>query len=93
MNILFLLDAVLLVLNSHSSTYPLGFPIVKLVLASNIIRRLTQYLTSADRSLVLAALKLFGALSSFGTGRDKRTVLEAFPWGSKVKMQNVPNIS
>ncbi|KAF9233345.1 ribosome 60S biogenesis N-terminal-domain-containing protein [Melanogaster broomeanus] len=46
----------------------------------------TEFLSSKHGShneLILATLKLFNAISAFGSGRERKSVFEAFPWDNK----------
>ncbi|KAG8877942.1 hypothetical protein FRB97_002907 [Tulasnella sp. 331] len=54
-----------------------------MLLSAHHIRRLSNYLNSYDRALVLSTIKLFVAMSSFAGGREKKNVLDAFPWTMK----------
>ncbi|KAL4075510.1 ribosome 60S biogenesis N-terminal-domain-containing protein [Scleroderma citrinum] len=78
------LSSTLLLLSSHFPYHPLGLPIINTLLSTQWIRRLTTYLGGSQNDLILATLKLFNAISAFGSGRERKAVFDAFPWDNKV---------
>ena len=61
-----------------------GLPVIKVLLSAQRIRRLGTYLGGSHNDLILATLKLFNAMSTFGSGRERKAVFDAFPWDNKV---------
>jgi nucleolar pre-ribosomal-associated protein 1 len=78
------LSALLTLLSSHYTFQSFGQPIIKALLSPPWMRRLNSYLGSSDNELILVTLKLFNAMSAFSSGRERKAVLEAFAWETKV---------
>ena len=47
---------------------------------------LNSYISGSHNELVLVTLKLFNSISAFGSGRERKSVFEAFSWDSKVRL-------
>jgi len=45
---------------------------------------LNSYIGGEQAELILVTLKLYYAVSTFGGGRERKVVLESFPWELKV---------
>jgi len=78
------LSSLLTILSTQYTHLKLGQPILKTLLSPDYLVYLNSYLTSSHNELIIASLKLFSAMSAFGGGCEKRTVLEGFPWENKV---------
>jgi nucleolar pre-ribosomal-associated protein 1 len=48
------------------------------------LRYMNSYIGASHKELIIATLKLFNAMSSFASGRDKNSVLQGFGWDVKV---------
>ena len=79
------LASVLELLSAHYTYHPLGFPIVKTLLSSQWMSRLNSHLCGTHNELILVTLRLLNALSTFGGGRERKVVLDAFSWDTKVR--------
>ncbi|KIJ58797.1 hypothetical protein HYDPIDRAFT_33810 [Hydnomerulius pinastri MD-312] len=75
-----LLSSIRSLLSSHFPYHVHGVPIIKPLLSPQWLRRLNAYLCGTHNELILATLKLFHAISIFGSGRERKAVFEAFPW-------------
>ena len=80
-----MLATILTLLSSHYTYQALGQPIIKTLLTPPWIRRLNSYLGGSNNELILVTLKLFNALSAYASGREQKSVLESFAWGTKVR--------
>ncbi|KIJ58791.1 hypothetical protein HYDPIDRAFT_119198 [Hydnomerulius pinastri MD-312] len=78
-----LLSSILSLLSSHFPYHVHGVPIIKALLSPQWLRRLNSYLSETHSELILSTLKLFHALSIFGSGRERKAAFEAFPWDNK----------
>jgi nucleolar pre-ribosomal-associated protein 1 len=76
--------AILALVSSHYTYHHLGQPIIRTLLAQKWIRKLNIHLGSQFNDLVLSTLKLYNSMSDFAGGKERRQVLESFPWESKV---------
>ncbi|KAF8890435.1 ribosome 60S biogenesis N-terminal-domain-containing protein [Infundibulicybe gibba] len=81
--VLSILSSLLTLLTSHYTDQALGYPVTKALLAPSALRRLNSYISGANAETTLVALRLFNTLSSFGGGREKKSILEGFAWESK----------
>jgi nucleolar pre-ribosomal-associated protein 1 len=70
-------------LSSHYTYHALGQPVVHAVLSSQWTQQLNSYLSGTHLELVLATLKLYNAMSTFAAGRERKSVMDAFPWELK----------
>ncbi|KAF8271677.1 ribosome 60S biogenesis N-terminal-domain-containing protein [Lactarius quietus] len=77
------LSSLLTILSTQYTVHKLGQPILKMLLSPDYLFYLNSYLTSSHNELVIASLKLFGAMSAFDGGCEKRAVLEGFSWDNK----------
>lgn len=77
--------SVLTLLSSHYSYHAHAIPILKTLLTPAYTRRMNGYLGGSHTDLILVTLKLYNSMSSFAGGRERKTVLESFPWGTKVR--------
>lgn len=78
------LSAALTLLSAHYTDHILGRPIMKTRLQPDRFRCMNSYIGGSHNELIIAALKLYNAMSSFAGGGDKRLVLEGFGWDIKV---------
>ncbi|KAF8548697.1 hypothetical protein OG21DRAFT_1489160 [Imleria badia] len=83
-----LLSSLLLLFSCHLPDHSYGVPIIKMVLSPQWSRKLNSYITGSHNEQILATLKLFTAISAFGSGRERKSVFEAFPWDNK----NLPKL-
>ncbi|KAF5363710.1 hypothetical protein D9756_001121 [Leucocoprinus leucothites] len=81
--------AVLLpLLSSHYNYHAHGYPIVKSLLSPQWMKKLNSYVVGAHNELTLVSLKLLNAISGFGGGREKKTLLDVFQW----EMKSLPKL-
>ena len=73
-------------LSAHYTFHTPCQPIVKNLLSSPWIGHLNSYLSSQHNDLVVSALKLFSAISTFAGGREQKSLVESFAWESKVRI-------
>src|SRR6266702_1967984 len=78
------LSSLLTILSSQYTHHKLGQPILKMLLSPDYLFYLNSYLTGSHNELIMASLKLFGAMSAFGGGCEKRAILGGFSWDNKV---------
>ena len=81
-----LLSSLLSLFSCHLPDHSYGVPIIKMVLSPQWSRKLNSHITGSHNEQILAALKLFNAISAFGSGRERKAVFEAFPWDNKVSI-------
>lgn len=79
------LASLLTLLSSHYTYHPHGLSILKTLLTPACSRRMGTYLGGSHNELILVTLKLYNSMSTFAGGRERRSVLESFPWGTKVR--------
>lgn len=84
------LASLLELLSSHYTYHALGLPIVKTLLSSQWMRRLNSHLGGTNNELILVTLRLLSALSAFAGGRERKAVLDAFSWDTKVRPKLLP---
>ncbi|KAH9180077.1 ribosome 60S biogenesis N-terminal-domain-containing protein [Lactarius sanguifluus] len=77
------LSSLLTILSTQYTHHKLGQPILKTLLSPDYLFYLNSYLTGSHNELIIASLKLFGAVSAFGGGCEKRAILEGFSWDNK----------
>ncbi|KAG8903340.1 hypothetical protein FRC01_009237, partial [Tulasnella sp. 417] len=68
-------------LNLDQGTHPSGSIIIKSLLLSSNIHRLTSYFGSTEKNLCFWTCRLFGAVSEFSDGQFRKEVFDVFPWG------------
>ncbi|KAH7927036.1 hypothetical protein BV22DRAFT_1103957 [Leucogyrophana mollusca] len=78
-----LLSNMLTLLSSHFPYHSYGIPIIKTLLLPQWMRRLNSYIGGSHNELILVTLKLFNAMSAFGGGRERKSVMDTFHWESK----------
>ncbi|KIY73323.1 hypothetical protein CYLTODRAFT_485490 [Cylindrobasidium torrendii FP15055 ss-10] len=81
--LLSVLASTLSLLTTHYTYQTYGHPIVKRLLDPSYAQFLKGYIGGANNDLTLASLKLYNAISRFASGKERRTLLEAFPWELK----------
>ncbi|KIJ29711.1 hypothetical protein M422DRAFT_268838 [Sphaerobolus stellatus SS14] len=79
------LSALLNLLTTHFIYHDLGLPILKNLLSPNHMRILNSNLVEGSADVILSTLKLLNVMSNFAGGAEKRTVMDEFAWGQKVK--------
>ncbi|KAF7288582.1 hypothetical protein HMN09_01387300 [Mycena chlorophos] len=78
-----LLASLLVLLNSHYTFHASGLPLLRLLLTPQWMKKLNSYLGGTHNELLLVTLKLLNAMSAFGRGKERKTLLEAFAWETK----------
>ncbi|KIL65208.1 hypothetical protein M378DRAFT_162474 [Amanita muscaria Koide BX008] len=78
-----LLSSILSLASSHLTYHAIGYPIIKTLLTPTHTRRLNTYLGGSNKELILVSLKLNNSISTFAGGRERKLVLENFPWEMK----------
>lgn len=68
----------------HLPDHSYGVPIIKTLLSPQWLRKLNSHISGNHNELILVTLKLFHSISTFGSGRERKSVFEAFPWDNKV---------
>ncbi|PIL36537.1 hypothetical protein GSI_00226 [Ganoderma sinense ZZ0214-1] len=81
--ILGLLSALLSLLSSHYTYHPYAQPVLRTLLSQQYTHNLNTYLSGQHADLVLVSLKLFNSISNFAAGRERKLVLDTFPWEIK----------
>jgi nucleolar pre-ribosomal-associated protein 1 len=85
--------ALLSLLSTHHTYHADGLQIVHRLISRSrssdghaYLDRLIGYVTGANTqpNLILAILKLWNVMMDFAGGKERRTVMEAFPWDGKV---------
>jgi hypothetical protein len=84
--IISLLSVVLSLTTVHYTYHAVGHPILKTLLSPTYIRRLNSYIGGLNNELILVSLKLYNISSTFAGGRERKAVLDAFPWELKVRV-------
>jgi nucleolar pre-ribosomal-associated protein 1 len=79
------LSSLLTILSTQYTHHKFGQPVLRTLLSPDYLLHLNSYLTGSHNELIIATLKLFRAMSAFGGGCEKRTVLEGFSWENKVR--------
>ncbi|KAF8128177.1 ribosome 60S biogenesis N-terminal-domain-containing protein [Boletus edulis] len=78
-----LFSSLLSLFTFHLPDHSYGVPIIKMVLSPQWLRKLNSYINGSHNEQILATLKLFNSISTFGSGRERKSVFEAFPWDNK----------
>ncbi|KAG6375258.1 ribosome 60S biogenesis N-terminal-domain-containing protein [Boletus reticuloceps] len=78
-----LFSSLLSLFTCHLPDHSYGVPIIKTVLSPQWLRKLNSYISGSHNERILATLKLFDSISTFGSGRERKSVFEAFPWDNK----------
>ncbi|RPD59503.1 hypothetical protein L227DRAFT_654118 [Lentinus tigrinus ALCF2SS1-6] len=78
-----LLSALINILSTHYTYHAHAQPILRALLSPQSSQYLNQYLAGQHTDLVLATLKLFNSLTNYGSGRERKAVLDAFAWETK----------
>ncbi|KAM5540626.1 hypothetical protein V8D89_005657 [Ganoderma adspersum] len=81
--ILGLLSSLLNLLSSHYTYHSYAQPILRTLLSQKCAHNLSTYISGKHTELVLVSLKLFNSISNFAAGRERKLVLETFPWEIK----------
>jgi nucleolar pre-ribosomal-associated protein 1 len=77
-------------LSLASSQQHLGQPIIRLLLSPQWTHRLNTYLSGSHSELLLVSLKLWNSMSNYGSGSERKAVLDAFAWEAKVALITPP---
>ncbi|KAF8994562.1 ribosome 60S biogenesis N-terminal-domain-containing protein [Cyathus striatus] len=77
------LACLLSILTTHYTHHASGHGILKAILTPQYLQKLNSYIGGGNNDLILAALKLYCAMAEFGSGREKKAVLEGFGWEIK----------
>lgn len=78
------LSALLTLLSSHYTYHAHAQSILRALLSQQWSGQLNTYLAGQHTELILVALKLYNSMSTFAGGRERRAVMEAFAWETKV---------
>lgn len=78
------LSCLVSLLTTHYNYHPLGLAIVKSLLSPQWSQRLNMYINGSNSELTLVSLKLFNGMSNFASGRERRAVMVAFAWETKI---------
>ncbi|KAJ7644108.1 ribosome 60S biogenesis N-terminal-domain-containing protein [Roridomyces roridus] len=78
-----ILSSLLTLLSSHYTFHAAGHPILRTLLTPPWMRKLNSYLGGSHSELLLVTLKLLNSMSSFGGGRERKSILESFGWETK----------
>lgn len=84
--IISLLSAILSLTSIHYTYHAVGHSALKMLLTPTYIRN--SYIGGSNNELILVSLKLYNSLSTFAGGRERKAVLDAFPWELKVRTLN-----
>lgn len=79
-----LFSLLLSLFSNHLPDHSYGVPIIKTILSPRWLQKLNSCISGSHNEQIIAALKLFNAISTFGSGRERKSVFEAFPWDNKV---------
>lgn len=82
--IISLFASLLSLFSHHLLDHTFGVPIIKMLLSPRWSRKLSSYINGSNNELILVTLKLFNSISTFGSGRERRTAFDAFPWDNEV---------
>lgn len=81
-----LLATLLNLLSTHFIYHSPGYAILKTLLSPTWVRRLNTGVGAGQNDLVLATMKLWSAMSEFGGGRERATIVKSFNWSFKVRV-------
>jgi nucleolar pre-ribosomal-associated protein 1 len=84
-----LISSLLTLLSAHYTFHAAGHPILRTLLTPPWMKKLNSYLGGSHTELLLVTLKLFNTMSVFGGGRERKSILEAFAWETKVCSKNI----
>lgn len=73
-------------LSTHLIYHPYGAAILKVLLLQPNLDILNSNISDGSQDVILSALTLFNAMSSFAGGAEKRAVMDGFAWGQKVSI-------
>lgn len=83
-----LFSSLLSLFSYHLPDHAYGVPIIKMLISPQWLRKLNSCIGGSHNEQILATLKLFNAISTFGSGRERKSVFEAFPWDNKVMLSH-----
>ncbi|KAK2459367.1 hypothetical protein APHAL10511_008611 [Amanita phalloides] len=78
-----LLSAVLSLSSTHVTYHAIGHNLLEMLLNPLCIRRLNSYIGGSSNDQILMSLKVYNNMSTFAGGRERKTVLDSFPWELK----------
>ncbi|KAG8218152.1 hypothetical protein J3R82DRAFT_3694 [Butyriboletus roseoflavus] len=67
-----LFSSLLSLFSHHLPDHSYGVPIIKMILSPQWLRKLSSYIGGSHNEQILATLKLFNAISTFGSGRERK---------------------
>ena len=82
--VLAVLSSIIALLSTHYTYHTYAAAIIRTILSPQWSSKLNSYLSATHNELLLVTLKLYNNLSAFAGGRERRAVLDAFPWELKV---------
>ncbi|KAK7440039.1 hypothetical protein VKT23_017290 [Stygiomarasmius scandens] len=82
------LSSILGLLSCNYTCHALGTPIIKALLTPQWTKKINSYVGGPHTDLLLSTFKLLNAMSSFASGKERKSVLESFPW----EMKNLPRL-
>ncbi|GJE99428.1 ribosome 60S biogenesis N-terminal-domain-containing protein [Phanerochaete sordida] len=81
--VLSVLSSVIALLSTHYTYHTYASTIIRTILSPQWSSKLNSYLSTTHNELLLVTLKLYNNLSAFAGGRERRAVLDVFPWELK----------
>ena len=79
-----LMSCLLSLLSTHYPDQPYGLAILKTLFSPQWYQRLNTHLHGSRSESILVTMKLYTAMSNFAGGRERKVVVEVFPWDNKV---------
>ncbi|THV01983.1 hypothetical protein K435DRAFT_717738 [Dendrothele bispora CBS 962.96] len=77
------LSSIVNLLSCNYTYHELGTPIIKTLLSPQWTRKINSYIGGPHIDLLLSTLKLLNSVTNFASGRERKSVLELFPWEMK----------
>lgn len=81
-----MLSCLIALLSTQYTYHAYATPIIRTLLSSQWSSKLNTYLSTTHNELILVTLKVYNNVSAFAGGRERRAVLDAFPWELKVRV-------
>lgn len=79
-----LMSCLLNLLSIHYPDQNFGLAVLKTLFLSQWYQKLNTYLHGSHSELILVTMKLYTAMSTFASGRERKVVMEVFTWDNKV---------
>ena len=79
-----LMSCILNLLSIHYPDQPYGLAILKALFLPQWYQKLNGHLHGSHSESILVTMKLYMAMSNFAGGRERKMVMEVFPWDNKV---------